>query len=172
LKVVQSATTGGMQSTQEGDYLAPDRYHVTGQVTIGGRDSGQQEMIVMGNDAFLKEARGQWHRTQVDRDKLELTRTRDQALIESLSKAKEEDVRFLGQENLNGTPSFVFQYVFTGSQGVPMKSQTKTWVGISDGMPHQVEIDAETSYQGKPVSVKSVTVYSDYNSDFKIESPM
>lgn len=36
--------TGGLQSNIEGEYVAPDRYHVIAQMSLGGRDSGQQEI--------------------------------------------------------------------------------------------------------------------------------
>ena len=150
LNVIQTGT-GGMHSTQGGEYIAPDKYHITARMSLGGRDSGPQEMIVIGTDAYMRPAGGEWRRTQIDPKQLELTRTRDQALIENLSKTKDEEVKFLGQENLNGSQTFVYQYSFAGLPEVPGRSQTKTWVGVSDGLPHKVEMDAETAYQGKTV---------------------
>lgn len=127
---------------------------------------------MLGTEGFMRPVGGAWRKTQIDPRSFEVSRTRDQLLIENLSKAKDEDVKLLGQEDLDGSPSLVYQYGFSGAPGLPVLSQTKVWVGASDGMPHRVEMNAGASHEGTQLGIKQVTTYSDYNSDFRVEAPM
>jgi hypothetical protein len=170
LRVVQVGAAE-MNSVIEADYVAPDSYHAVIEMSIGARKSVKQELIMVGKDAFSKSADGKWQRAQLDAQRLGLTRWRDQMLIENLTKAQDTDVELVGREELNGVSALVVQHSFTGTAAIPAHNRTKTWIGVKDGFPYKIESHAGTTDNGKAVSVKTTTTYSDYNAHIKIILP-
>jgi hypothetical protein len=59
----------------------------------------------------------------------------------------------------------------SGTPAIPAHNQTKTWISVKDGFPYKIESDAGTTYQGKAVTLKTTTTYSEYNADIKIALP-
>jgi hypothetical protein len=169
MKVVQ--VNEMMNSVMEGEYEAPDKIHVIGESIVMGRSSGKQEMILTGKDAYRKLQNGTWQKTEVDPQRMELTRARDQMLIDSLMRADNAAVKLIGEEELNGSPMFILQRSFAGTPPIPGYSHTKTWIGVKDGFPYKEESDAGATYNGKSISVKTTTTYSDYNAAIKIIRP-
>jgi hypothetical protein len=128
-------------------------------------------MIVIGNDSYVKTSDGDWRKEGLDPGKTELYGARDDMFIENLTKAPDNAVTFAGRDELEGRPMFVFQHEFGGAPGIPASSRTKTWVGVKDGFPYKIEMEARVSYNGKDFSSKTTTTYSDYNADITIEPP-
>jgi hypothetical protein len=170
IKVVQFGE-GGRKSTQQADYVAPDRYNVTTEVKMGDWNSGRQEMIVVGQYAYSKTAGGKWQRLKVDPQKLEFARVRDRMLIENLSKAKDINVEFSGGVQ-DGLQAFVYQQTIAAEPKIVTRSKTTIWVGAASGLPQKMEIVADTNFDGKLLRIKSTTNYYDYNADIRIEAPM
>lgn len=169
LKVVQSHPM--MKSAIEGDYVAPDRFRMVGETTVENRQSGKREMVFLGKDAFIKSPGGNWQKQEVDPQKVEFTRWRDEMLIENLAKASDNEVIFVGRDELEGAPMFVYQHSFGGTSDAATGSKTKTWVGVKDGLPYKIEMDAWVSPDQR-MTVKTTTVYFDYNANIVIEPPM
>lgn len=170
MKVEQSSNLG-MSNTQQADYVAPDRYRVTVEMRMNGRESGKQEMIVAGQQAYSKTAEGKWQKIQVDPQRLEFARARDRMQIENLNKAQDADVKFSGGVE-DGMQAFVYEQSLAASPKITTRTKTTTWVGIADGLPRKVEIVADTDFEGSPQSLKLTTTYYDYNADIKIEPPL
>jgi len=168
-KMSQTSSIGN--TIMDVDYVAPNRYRSVGETTLADRSSGKVEMIVIGNDSYVKAPDGTWRKEGLDPEKTELYRARDEMLIENLTKAPDSAVTFAGRDELEGRPMFVFQHGFGGAPGVPASSRTKTWVGIKDGFPYKIELEARVSYDGKDFSTKTTTTYSDYNANITIEPP-
>jgi len=168
-KMSQTSSLGS--TNMEVDYVAPDRYRSVGGMTMADRSSGNVEMIVIGNDSYVKAPDGNWQREKLDPNKTELYRARDEMLIENLTRAPDSAVTFAGRDELEGRPMFVFQHAFGGAPGIPATSRTKTWVGVRDGFPYKIEIEARVNNNGKEFSIKTTTTYSDYNADITIEPP-
>src|ERR1044072_3591692 len=105
----------GISGVIEVEYLAPDSFHVIAESSPKGSNSGKQEMITLGKEGYRKLADGTWQKTEIDPQSLDLFRFRDQMLIESLTKARDEDVELVGQEELNGSMMLVFQHSFSGT---------------------------------------------------------
>ena len=170
MKLVQVSSVG-MSSTQEGEYVAPDRYHLTAEASMNGRSSGKQEMIVVGQQAYAKTPGGKWQKAQVDPQKLEFMRSRDQMLLENLSKSPDDYVKFSGGVQ-DGMQAFVYEQTIAADPKILTRGKTTTWVGTADGLPRKVEIVADTDFDGKPLTLTSTTTYYDYNADIKIEAPL
>jgi hypothetical protein len=170
MKVVQLGA-GGMHSVFEVDYVAPDSYHAIAEMSTGSRNSGRQELVMVGKDAYQKAADGNWQRAQIDAQRIGLTRWRDQTLIENLTKAQDSDVELVGREELNGMAMLIVQHSFSGTLSIPAHNRTKTWISVKDGFPYKVESDAGATYQGQEVKVKTTTTYTDYNADIQITLP-
>jgi hypothetical protein len=170
MKVVQLGA-GGMNSVFEVEYVAPDSYHAIAEVSAGSRNSGRQELVMVGKDAYSKTADGAWQRAQIDAQRMELTRWRDQMLIENLTKAQDSDAELVGREELNGMAMLIVQHSFSGAPSIPAHNRTKSWISVKDGFPYKIESDAGATYQGEAVSVKTTTTYTDYNADIKIVLP-
>jgi hypothetical protein len=170
IKVVQLGA-GNMNSVFEVDYVAPDRYHAIAEVSAGGRNSGRQELVMIGKDAYSKAADGSWKKAQLDPQRMDLTRWRDQMLIDNLTKAQDRDVELVRREELNAMAMLIVQHSFSGSPSIPAHNRTKTWISVKDGFPYKIESDAGATYQGQAVTVKTTTTYTDYNADIKVILP-
>jgi hypothetical protein len=170
IRVEQVATVGQMHNTQMGDYVAPDRLRVIIEASLDGRSS-KREMIVIGQQAYLKTPEGKWQKTQIDLQKLEFARLRDQILIDNLSKAEDSFVKFSGGVQ-DGMQAFVYEQTIEVEPKLVTRSKTTWWVRVADGLPHKEEIVADTDFYGKPLNLKSTTTYYDYNADIKIEAPL
>src|SRR5688572_16194557 len=61
-----SSSPNGAKSVTEVDYVAPDRFRVVVESNLFKPGSGQQEMIVLGRETYMKAADGQWQKIQRD----------------------------------------------------------------------------------------------------------
>lgn len=170
IKQVQT-TNVGLSITQGVDYVAPDRYHVIAEAGTDARKGARQEMILIGQRAYSKTPAGTWQETQIDLQKLEMTRARDRMLIENLRKAQDADIKFSGGVQ-DGMQAFVYEQTIAAAPKIVTRSRTTTWVGVADGFPRKVEIAADTDFDGRALSLKSTTTYYDYNADIRIKAPL
>jgi len=155
-----TGTSGeGQPITVTMEFAAPDRYHMIGQ---GG------EYIIVGHDSYLKAPGRGWMKSPYDVSAM-MQQFRDPKFAEELNKASGGgDVKLVGSDVLDGTPALVYEYTTEREiMGTRTKSQQKTWVGASDGLPRKMEVNSVMN--GKPS--KMVIIYSDYGSDIKIEAP-
>ena len=163
----------GVETVSVGDYVAPDRYRSQVQLSLAGK-SGAGEVIIIGEDAFLKNANGAWEKKQADpeRIKLELARLRHDMLVESLSKPGGVIVNSAGRAMLDGLRMLVYRYSFAGPPEAGSRSYVKIWVGTDDGLPHKIEIETRVNQKGLIINFTTTTTYYDYNSEIKIERPI
>lgn len=136
------------------EYVAPDRYHMK---------TDTSEVIIIGQDAYQNEG-GSWQRMQGDVGSF-VASFRDPRMVDEISRSAE--VKFLGEETLDGERVLVYQYTIDSIQGRPVKSTSRTWIGAGDALPRKVDGEAEFN------SMKSRTVgtYSDFGADIRIEPP-
>jgi outer membrane lipoprotein-sorting protein len=170
MKLVQVSNVG-MSSTQEADYVAPDKYRVVAEMSTGNGNSGRQEMIVVGQQAYSKTPEGKWQKTEIDPKKLEFIRLRDQTLIENLSKAQAVEVKFSGGVR-DGLQAFVYEQTVASTPKIVTRGKTTIWVSAADGFPRKMELVADTNFHGTLMNLKSTTTYYDYNADIRIEAPL
>jgi hypothetical protein len=81
---------------------------------------------------------------------------------------KNAQVKFLGPEVLDGTPTLVYEYTLANAFGTNMTSTSKTWIGASDSLPRKSETEAEINKQKS----KTVITFYDYNASINIEPPI
>lgn len=157
-----SATPGGTNKMLV-EYASPDRYHVVRDATAGEPNS-RLEYIIIGKETHVKSGAGPWTKFPADMGSM-INSLRDPKIVEELTKGA--DMKFVGPDTLDGEPMLVYQYTLDSVGGLPVKSVTKTWVAVADGLPRKSESDGE--YQG--TKTKTVARMSDYNADIKIELP-
>ncbi len=99
-----------------------------------------------------------------------LTQFRDPKIIDSLTEKAE--VKYIGADTLDGVPMLVYQYTIKDLLGKGNIMVTKSWIGATDGLPHQTESESDMDLgTGKMIHSKSTIIYYDYNADIKIEPP-
>jgi hypothetical protein len=157
---MSGTSSEGQPYTVTMEFVSPDRYHMTSQAG---------EYIIVGHDSYLKAPGRGWMKSPVDVSGM-MTQFRDPKFSEELNKASGGgDVKLVGPDVLDGTPTLVYEYTTEREiMGSKTRSQGKTWVGASDGLPRKMEVNSVVN--GKPS--KGVIIYSDYGSDIKIEPPV
>lgn len=74
------------------------------------------------------------------------------------------DVRFVGEETVNGRPAYVYDYVNKGPQNAG-ENNSKIWVAKDDGLPLRIE----SRY--KSGNLKTMTIEYEYDPNIKIDVP-
>jgi TonB family protein len=88
-------------------------------------------------------------------------------VLENLIKdlARTEDIKFIGQETVDGIPTLAYQQTMRSNTGTyPMK----TWIGVADGLLRRWEFECGL-WNSTPLLI--IYTYYDYNADIKIEPP-
>jgi hypothetical protein len=144
-------TSNGMDITME--FASPDRFHMI---------AGQTETYLIGGTFYMKLG-DQWQKMEAPQgsdfgvvDVKELQGDFDAAI----------DKKYIGAEDLDGSPTLIYEYTVTVKKPNPCTSTSKIWVGVADGLPRRIE--SSTKIDGTTVSV--VTDYYDYNK-VSIEPP-
>ena len=75
------------------------------------------------------------------------------------------DVKFLGAEVLDGTPTLTYQYTTSIKTPTPTTTTSKVWVAVADGLPRRMESVSKTG-------AKTVITLYDYNASFSIDAPI
>ena len=169
-----SAEELGTKVVNTGVYVAPDKYHATTDMNIIGH-TGSAEIMVVGEELFLKTSGGQWEKKPVDakRMKLELAKIRKSGLLENLLKAKDRDVTFVSKVKLDGEAHDLYQFSYIAQLETPAKVRNKIWVRNSDGLPSKVETRFDINQQGLlNFTFNTTTIYSSYNGTIEIKAPI
>jgi outer membrane lipoprotein-sorting protein len=161
---VTSTLGDGTSNAMVIEYVAPDRYRMTNDAQVGGK-AYKQEFVIVGGATYLKAPNSGWVKSPVDASGI-VKAFRDPKMLDELTKTA--DVKFVGPDTIDGAPMLVYQYTQNNPMGMNLKSTSKTWLSVADGLPRKTEMDGE--YQGK--KTKTLVTISDYNADIKIESPV
>lgn len=140
---------------QQVEYAAPDRYRIVYRDDKGG----EAEMIMDANDAYIKEG-DSWKQLPGDTNPtptMRLPFTEDG--LKSIS-----DVKFEGEESVNGIPALVYSYRQVTVVGNFPKKQT-IWVSKSSGLPMKSYVE----YSAGPIKILKTTF--DTESPVTIELP-
>lgn len=168
------STVNGSTRTVLLDYVAPDRFHLSIQSKTGEQVS--EEMIIIGKDAWKKKGNENWTKLPMELSgslaKFAAQMVDTKVLDE---KANGMEVKLVGPDTLEGMPTLVYEFTArinvgeeNSNEEVILKSSGKAWVSSADGMLRKV--DSENESEG--AKSKSVSTYTDYNSNIKIEPPM
>jgi outer membrane lipoprotein-sorting protein len=78
-----------------------------------------------------------------------------------------QDVKYVGDETLNGRPAHVYSYHSTQTDStVPYPFTSKIWVGTADGLPQKIEV----TYDGG--DLKTMIITYDYDKSIDIKPPV
>jgi outer membrane lipoprotein-sorting protein len=145
----------GKTTAQTVEYVAPDRFRIVGPMN---------EMIAVGSTTYMKLPTGKWQKAPIDINQF-VASFRDPKIIEEMR--KNADVKFLGDDTVDGMPMKVYQYTVKNPLGSNITSASKAWISAADKLPRKMEVESEI--EGK--HSKTLITYSDYNTDIKIEPP-
>jgi hypothetical protein len=141
------------------EYAAADRI----RMKSSDKDGKSSEMIIIGNINYFY-VEGKWTEEAISADeKANLENGRDK-FLSSLS-----DVQFAGLQTVNGVKCKTYSYRWGLDISVSGKfpeGSGKAWIGVADGLPHQMDSDLEIHGH----RTKSHSVY-EYNVDIKIDKP-
>jgi outer membrane lipoprotein-sorting protein len=162
---VTSSLSDGTNNTMTIEYVAPDRYRMTSEAKPGGGKSYQMEYVIVGGVTYIKAPNRDWVKSPIDASGM-IKAFRDPKMLDEL--AKTADVKYVGTDTLDGEPALIYQYTQNNPMGMNLKSTSKTWLSVADGLPRKTETEGEFSGQ----KTKTLVTISDYNSDIKIEAPV
>lgn len=148
------STAEGRTSQVTYEFVAPDRFRMR---------NGPTEMILIGEAAYMKTL-GSWQKVATGLQN-QIKAINDPKIVEQIKQAT--DTKFLHADTLNGQTMLVYGYTSTNLLGIEGTTYSKTWVGMSDGLPYKSEFEGMVG----SVTTKGVMVWSDYNADLKIEAP-
>ncbi|HEX5733081.1 MAG TPA: hypothetical protein VF131_09625 [Blastocatellia bacterium] len=149
-----SSYPAAMQGETLVEYVAPDRIHMSNPLS---------ELIAVGSVTYTRRGSGPWEKAPINAG--EIARTfRDPKLIDQLT--TNYDIKFVGQDTLEGAPMLVYEYTPKETSPSPKGGKTKVWISADNSLPRKVE----TQSAANP-GVTTI-IYSDYNSDIKIELPV
>ncbi|MDE3088930.1 MAG: hypothetical protein KGJ80_06055 [Chloroflexota bacterium] len=149
---ITTTTSAGATTETTLDVVMPDRFHIV---------SKQFEAIVIGATYYVK--------TGTTWQKIALPKGLDFSFAD-LKKIEAElgastDIRLVGPEVLDGTPTLVYQYTTTIKTPTPLTTTSKVWVAVSDQLPRKMESLSKTG-------TKTTAIYFDYNAAITIEPPI
>ncbi len=148
------------------EYTAPDRYRMTGEGAGGEAGKGfKMEYVIVGGATYIKTPNGGWVKSPIDASAM-IKNFRDPKMLDEL--AKTADVKLVGTDTIDGAPMLVYQYTQNNPMGMNLKSTSKTWLSVADGLPRKTESEGE--FDGK--KTKTLITMSDYNADIRIEAPV
>jgi hypothetical protein len=170
-KSVQSDTSG-QNFLVEAEYVAPDRYHMVADSNLAEKGRVPVEMVVLGQELYAKAPGKGWERKQLTLEEARREHVKEEMLIKNLAAADESAITYVGTETLEGAKYYIYQYSSNRTPDVPAEGQTKTWIGVADGLPYKVEIKSEIMAEGERLGITLTTTYRDYNTDIKVEAPI
>jgi len=141
---------------QQVEYVAPDRYHVVYRDNTGA----EVEMIMAGNSSYVRSG-DTWNETPGSTNPTPTMRNSftDEAL-KSIS-----DVKFEGEETVNGTPALVYSYKLVTVVGNFPVTQ-KIWVSRNSGVPIKCYVEYSTG------PIRTLTTTFDTETPVTIELPV
>ncbi len=138
------------------EYVAPDRLHMTNPVS---------ELIAVGSETYTRQSGGPWQKAPMNANEM-AAQFRDPKLIDELE--KNYDVKLIGPDTLDGVPMVVYEYTPKSPSPQTPAGKTKVWIGADDSLPRKIEVETEVGGQKTTTTI----LYSDYNSDIKINLPV
>jgi hypothetical protein len=149
-----TSTAGGTNtqpSVRVAEFAAADRIHTT----LNGSELG----ITFGDKHYIY-SNGKWVESGPPVKG-------SPANLEKLMDSSVKDVQPVGTETVNGVPCIAYNVNFEWNLGgQPATATAKTWIGLADGLPHQVDGDWKVA----TYETKSHIVY-EYNVDIHVEKP-
>jgi hypothetical protein len=151
------------QTAMQMEVLLPDR--MRGTVNAGGQTI---EMLMIGGTAYMKLPTGQWMRAPgnipVDFTGLDPHR------FESDFQRDVTNVRLVGPDVVDGTPTLAYTYEFTPTAPTkpaikPAPQTARIWVGVADRLPRRFEVG------GGPTGGTVTVTYYDYGAPITIDTP-
>lgn len=174
-KEVQANSGEGLETrvVNTGVFLTPDKYRATTDMNLLG-NAATVEMVVVGEEIFLKKSGGQWEKESADAARIarEFAKIRNNGLLENLLKAKDRDVTRVGTVKLDGEAHDLYQFFYTATVDTPIKVRNKVWVRLSDGLPSKIETHFNTNTGGLRFTMSTTTSYSSYNEPIEIRAPI
>ncbi|HZS46958.1 MAG TPA: hypothetical protein VFC63_17925 [Blastocatellia bacterium] len=144
------------------EFCQPDR--IRGTIDIHVQAGGPDEEIIVGDSLYIKDSQtGVWTKTA---SHLAGSAVR-QFLSSQLNWLFNYPLKKAGMDEVNGVQSVIYKKEETASNhGVTWTIRATIWVGISDGLPVQIEVN-------NPGDAGSmIYTFFDYNQPIKIEPPM
>lgn len=162
-----TSTSAGVSSKGEMEFVAPDRVHLV--MEIAGEPF---ESITIGNTEYTKDVDGIWKETTVQSEQGTSTQGRffaDPRYVADLAN-NVSDARFIGTETDEATSLQVyrFKHKLPNSEAV---YESRLWVTVTDGLPRKLETTYDFISEGVRQSGKASSIYSDYNTDIRIDAP-
>lgn len=149
------------------EVAGPDRIHITSDQTNPEPSHG--EAIYIGKDGYRRTGNGPWER--IPPAELAMVGLIQGVLLPDVLKFgyKSGDLRFLRQEDANGTPALLYRY---STQAGDMERTIDIWVGIKDNRPRKTEMYTVTrSSVTAPISWRETTSCT-YGLSITIEPPI
>lgn len=148
---IKSSAFGEKNFTTEVEYVSPDRFRI--------KSGPGLERIIIGKDVYMFLGDSWAKLPSFDGplpDIREIFRNERDKYF--------SDVRFVGEETVNGKPSLVYEYKNKG-EGNLGENDSKIWVGKDDGLPLKIE----SRY--KSGNIKTMVIEYEYDPNIKIEAP-
>jgi hypothetical protein len=150
--VTSISLVNGKTTTRTVDYVAPDRYHIK---------TDTMDVILIG-DKLYTNTKGKWALNPAMSGLVK-------PLLDELRNIPVDitDVHLVGPDVVNGVPTVAIMYASTITVGkAVVKSTSKAWLRVSDGLPVKQEIDSDVG------GVKThISQTIDYDSTLKIDAP-
>jgi outer membrane lipoprotein-sorting protein len=140
------------------EYAAPDRFHVS---YLGGTGAGT-ELIYVGDESFMKSGGGKWTKMPGGGAN-PMTTLRASFTEEGLKTLT--DVKFEGEDTVDGKPALVYSYKNVTPVGASPFT-AKMWVSKSTGVPMKIYAEYSNGV------LKNMTVNYDTDSPVNIEAPI
>ncbi len=143
---------GEKEVTTDLEFVAPDRFRV--------KTGPGLETIVIGKDVYLSmngsftKLPGAMGNTVPDL----------RATFNKEGRKWFSDVRFVGEETVNGEASLVYEYKNKG-EGNRGENDSKIWIAKDEGLPLKIESRYKTG------DLKTMTIEYEYNPNIKIDVP-
>lgn len=138
------------------EFVAPDRLHLTNPIS---------ELIAVGSETYTRQGNGPWQKAPISANEM-AAKFRDPKLIDELD--KNYNVTLVGPDTLDGVPMMVYEYMPKNPSPQTPAGKTKVWIGADDSLPRKIEVESEVGGQKSTTTI----MYSDYNSDIKINLPV
>ncbi len=146
-------TAAGKTTDGTLEVVMPDHFHLL---------SSTSEIYIIGNVFYIKSGKT-WQKIPMPKD-FDLSFANAKKFLDDLGAAT--DIKFIGPDLLDGTPTLVYQYTTTFKGPPAITTVSKVWVAVSDNLPRKSE--ATNSITG----AKTVTTYYDYNANITINAPI
>lgn len=154
-----------------------DRWHSKYILDSGIRDPFVSEKILIDKMAYQLEFSNEWKKDSLGNRISNWGKLEDYLVLRGWDKeVQKTDVRFVGEESLDGVACAVFEYVAPGlhiGTGALDKKKPKhrAWVGVADGLFRKILIDGESDLNdGEKLS--EVITFSFDDKNMKIEPPI